>query len=144
MIKLKHLLLERLISVSKINDSIKKKLAQAAQKIYDGWKQDAEGYNEELGRGGICHIIADDMAGVLSNIGIECSPVCSNYEQHVYLVAKFREGVFMIDIPYYVYERGGGFTWKKLPDVVFDESHVDISKLDSDPRRFDQYTDQYE
>ena len=144
MIKLKSLLSERLVSIAKVDSSVKAKLAAAAQKIYDEWKQDAEGYNEELGHGGICHIIADELADVLGNLGIDCSPVCDSSVQHVYLVCRFKEGIYMIDIPYYVYERGGGFTWKKLPDIVFDESHVVISRLDSDPRKFDQYTDQYE
>lgn len=143
MIKLKQLLVEGLKSVNSITDDVLVKIAEAAQKQYDQWKQDDEGYDEELGSGGICHLIAEDLAGILSNHGIECSTVCSTYEQHVYLVCKFREGVYMIDIPYHVYESGGGFTWKKKPDVKFDKSHVVISGLDRNPRNFNKYVDDF-
>ena len=140
MIKLK-LLCEGLKSVKSINDDVLKRIAMAAQKQYDQWAQNEEGYDEELGSGGICHLIADDLAGILSDHGIECSTVCSSYEQHVYLVCKFREGVYMIDIPYHIYESGGGFTWKKKKDVKFDTSHVVIGGLDNDPRNFKKYID---
>ena len=143
MIKLKSLILERLKSVKIVNDAVLKTIVDAAQKQYDEWKQNEEGYDEELGSGGICHLIADDIADILSNHGIECSSVCDSSVQHVYLVCKFREGVYTIDIPYYIYETGGGFTWKKKKDVKFDSSHVEIYGLDSNPKNFKQYTDDY-
>lgn len=145
MIRLKTLLVERrLQSIAKITDAVKIKLAQAAQKQYDAWQLNDEGYDEEVGTGGICHLIADDLADALSAAGIECQTVSSNFEQHVYLVGKFREGVFMIDIPYHIYETGGGYNWKKIPDVQFDASHIKISGLDNNPKNFDQYVDQYD
>jgi hypothetical protein len=143
MIKIKHLITEvvRLKSVKILDGYLLSKIVAVAQAEYDNWNQNEEGYDEELGAGGICHLIAEEIAGVLSEQGINCSTVCSSYEQHVYLVAQFREGVYMIDIPYHVYESGGGYTWKKKKDVKFDASHVVVSGLDSNPRKFSMYID---
>ena len=142
MIKLKSLISEvKLKSIESINNSVLKKIASVAQKQYDQWEQNEEGYDEELGTGGICHLIADDVADILTDNGIEAASVCSNYEQHVYLICKFKEGVFRIDIPYSVYETGGGYNWKKLPDVKFDSSHIEIDGIDNNPNNFDQYVD---
>lgn len=143
MIKLKSLIVEgsQLKSVTVLNKNVMDKLVAVAQRQYDAWEQNDEGYDEEMGYGGICHLIADDLAGILSEHGIDCSTVSSSWEQHVYLVGKFKEGVYMIDIPYHVYESGGGFTWKKKKDVKFDDSHVVISRLDANPRNYPKYVE---
>ena len=39
--------------------------------------------------------------------------------------------IFSIDIPYYVYEEGGGFTWKKINNVKFDERDVVIDVIET-------------
>lgn len=39
------------------------------------------------------------------------------------------EVLFEVDIPYDNYETGGGFTWKKKPNIKFDDSMVIISDL---------------
>jgi hypothetical protein len=36
----------------------------------------------------------------------------------------------MIDIPETIYETGGGFSWKKINDVFFEENDVEIQPLD--------------
>jgi hypothetical protein len=140
MIKLRSLINEGLKSVKAITPDVMKKLVAAAQKIYDEWDQTPE--TDELNGGGICHLIADELAGILSSHGVECQTVSSNYEQHVYLVARFREGIYLIDIPYDYYERGAAFTWTKLPNIVFDDSHVVIRRLDADHRKFSTYIDE--
>lgn len=145
MIKLKDLILEgKLKSVKIITNNILERMAMAAQREYDSWYQNEEGMDEEMGTGGICHLIAEKLADILLENGIDAATVSSNYEQHVYVVARFYEGVYIIDIPYSVYETGGGFTWKKLPNVKFDTHHVTIGRIDSNPKKFDQYTDLYE
>lgn len=134
---------EKLNSIKEINNTVLDQMVVAAQKEYDNWVQDEHGYNDEYGTGGICHLIADELINVLYNHKIEnCQTVCSSFEQHVYVVGKFIEGVYQIDIPYHVYETGGGYTWKKLPDVEFDRNHIVIRKLDSDPNSFNEYTDE--
>ena len=144
MIKLKSLLSELAIRLNSIKEveSIKKELAIAAQNQYNQWNLDDDGYDFEVGSGGICHLIADKMIDVLYKHNIHrCQTVSSNHEQHVYIVGQFREGIFSIDIPPHLYETGGGYTWKKIPDVQFDEDFIDISCLDRNPRRFNLYID---
>lgn len=130
-------------SINELTDQVLSDMAAAAQKVYDGWVQDEHGYAEELGTGGICHLIADDLIDVLWNHKIHnCQTVSSTHEQHVYVVGAFREGVYMIDIPWHTYERGAGFSWKKLPDIVFDKDHISVDRLDSNPNNIGNYTDQ--
>lgn len=152
MIKLKDILKEiedeaefdvsSLNSVSEITDVVKDEMVKVAQEQYDAWKQDHNGQNDELGSGGICHLIADDLINVLYRHKIEnVQSVCSNYEQHVYVVGQFKEGIYEIDIPYDVYETGGGYTWKKIPDVKFSRNDIVISRLSSDPSEYSNYVD---
>ena len=124
--------------------SLKSKLAHSAQEVYDEWEQDENGYCDILGEGGICQDIADAMADVLSNNGIECSTVSqSSGEQHVYVVARTEDGVYRVDIPPYLYETGGGYNWKKIPDVEFDERYIDIDGLTSDPDEYYDYIEDF-
>lgn len=116
--------------------SLMPKILAAAQKDYDSWD---ESEIDTYAGGGICHIIANSICGVLYEAGIECTPVSCDYEQHVYVAAKFEEGVYTIDIPYHIYEEGGGFSWKKLPDIVFEPGDVIFYKVTSDPDEFENY-----
>lgn len=125
-------------SVSFTN-SIKDELAQAAQKVYDGWEQNEEGYCDSFGHGGICGDIANVMTEILWKYDIECTTVSSNHEQHVYVVAKTDEGVFSVDIPWSHYETGGGFCWKKIPDVELTSWDIQIYHISSDPEEYNQY-----
>jgi len=152
MIKLKNLLREiedefdvsALNSVKDITDVVKDDMVNVAQEQYDGWQQDKHGVNIELGRGGICHLIADDLIGVLYKHNIDnVQSVCSSHEQHVYIVGQFKEGVYEIDIPYDIYETGGGFTWKKKPDVKFSREDIVISRLSSVPSEYKDYVDEF-
>lgn len=152
MIKLKNLLREiedefdvsALNSVKDITDVVKDEMVKVAQEQYDGWQQDEHGENIELGRGGICHLIADDLIGVLYKHKIDnVQSVCSSHEQHVYIVGQFKEGVYEIDIPYDIYETGGGFTWKKRPDVTFSREDIVIRRLSSDPSEYKDYVDEF-
>ena len=120
--------------------SLKGELAQAAQKVYDAWEQDEEGYCDSYGNGGICHDIADAMCNILSNHDVECTTVSSDHEVHVYVVAKLEDGIYYVDLPYRYYENGGGYCWKKIPDVEFDERYIVIDRLSADPNDFGQYT----
>jgi hypothetical protein len=150
MIKLKDLLKEiedefdtsSLNSVKDITDIVKDDMVKVAQQQYDDWKQDHNGQDVELGCGGICHLIADDLLSVLYRHKIDnVQSVCSNYEQHVYIVGQFKEGIYEIDIPYNVYETGGGFSWKKIPDVEFNRNDIVINRLSGDPSEYSDYVD---
>ena len=128
------------------------KIVAAAQQVYDAWAQDDEGYDEELGSGGICHLIAEDICGVLSEHGLDCGSVNAQVgENHVWVVTKIGEvgedgepdrldaGVWMIDIPPSVYESGGEYNWRKIPGVTFDPSDVVVSRESPDPSDFERY-----
>ena len=116
-------------------------LLKKVQQVYDDWdEQDRDTY----AGGGICHIIADAICDVLSQAGIECTPVSCSHEQHVYVAAKFEQGIYTIDIPYHVYETGGGFSWKKIPDVVFEPADVVWYRVSGDPDEWHNYVEVYE
>ena len=53
--------------------------------------------------------------------------------------------IHSIDIPYWTYEEGGGFTWKKIPDIKFGARDVEISLIESGVTRdrLDEITDSY-
>ena len=141
MIKLKTLLSElvRLNSIKEV-EAIKGELAAAAQEVYDNWTQDVDGMDDELGSGGICDGIADGMIDVLIRHGIHNVQTQYN-EPHTYVIGRFREGIFTIDVPYSTYESGYLYTWKKKPEVRFDPSFIDIQLLDANPRKLKQYID---
>jgi pyrimidine deaminase RibD-like protein len=110
------------------------------QTAYDDWDEiDVDTY----AGGGICHILADAICDVLGNNGIECTPVSSSHEQHVYVAGKFAEGIYTIDIPYHIYETGGGFSWKKIPNITFETGDVTFYMASSDPADWKNYTDEY-
>ena len=125
----------------KVVEALRPKIAAAAQEVYDNWVQDE---HDDLNGGGICHLIAEEVANIVSSAGVPVSTQCSTYEQHVYCVCQVYEGIFEVDIPYRTYEHGAGFTWTKIPDVQFTTDYVTISRLDSDPGRMNQYVEEWE
>lgn len=127
-------------SIKKI-EQLRPQLAKAAQEVYDTWEQNDDGFDEELGYGGICQDIADAMANVLAHEGFDLTIVDSQGvgEQHVWIVVKTDEGVFSVDIPPYVYETGGGFNWKKKHEVEIDPSDVELYHISVDPNDFNDY-----
>ena len=123
---------------------LKNKIAQCGQSVYDDWSQDESGYDEMVGNGGICHLIADKIVNLLYDNEIDCTTVSSSHEVHVYVVAKLEEGIFSVDIPYSFYETGGGYTWKKIPNKSFDDSVVYIDQISYDPNDFEkEYCEDY-
>ena len=153
-------------------------LAAIAQKVYDEWEQDEDGFSEshgEIGYGGICHIIADKIVDYLNSAGFGskynfCS-VSDMYVQHVYVMAWIEfdndifhedideEGnsfnkdlkendeyleyedeyedrnsvydVYNIDIPYWTYEEGSMFTWRKISGIKFTGDDVTVEKIEN-------------
>jgi len=115
---------------------------RVAQEVYDAWELDDEGYDWQVGGGGICHLIADEIAGVVSQVARTCSTVSATDEVHVYTVAALDSGVWLIDIRPYVYETGGGYSWKKIPGVSFEEADLTFDQLSCDPRDFREFVDE--
>jgi hypothetical protein len=140
--KTASILLASMKSINAIK-SLRKPLATAAQKAYDEWEQDEEGMDEELGAGGICQDVAENMAGVLSEHGIEVSTVSQTVgEQHVYVYAKTLEGVVEVNIDPHVYETGAGYTWKKKQGVTIQPNDIYIAVVEPDSSKFDEMTEE--
>jgi hypothetical protein len=120
-------------------EGLRAALAEAAQRVYDAWEQDAEGQDPELGAGGICHLIADAFCAVMSTAEIQAASVSASCgDQHVWAIAKTSEGVFEIDIPPSVYESGSGYVWRKRPGVRFEPSDIVIGLVSANPAAFDE------
>lgn len=125
-------------------DALRPAIAAAAQKQYDEWQQDEDGYDEEVGHGGICHLIADDMASILGEAGFPVWTQTATDVQHVTCIIQASDGVFDVDVPYRLYERGSMFTWTKLPGVVFEPADVSIYRISSSPEDIAQYVETYD
>lgn len=136
--------------------------ALAAQAVYDSWHQDGddgECQGEDLGVGGICDRIANAMGEVIdSDAGYVAGGrqtrkpagwappewVCFNASvgsNHTWVVVKTADGVWSVDIPWWVYEQGGGYCWRKIPDVVFTVDDVEIRRVSADPADFAEYAE---
>lgn len=116
--------------------SLSEALVAAAQAVYDEW--DESDFDTYAG-GGICHLIADELVRILDTADVEASSVSSTHEQHVFAACKLVEGVFALDIPCYIYERGAAFTWSKVAGVKFDSSCLVWYRVDADPEGFEAY-----
>lgn len=124
----------------KVAEALKPQMAHVAQVVYDRWDEsDVDTY----AGGGICHIIADVISDLLYRHDINCAPISSSHEQHVYVAAQFAEGVYTIDIHHSNYETGSGFSWKKIHDVEFMPRDIDFYCVSRDPGDFDSYIEDY-
>lgn len=115
-------------------------ILKGAQTVYDNWTQDENGYDEEYGGGGICHEIADSIVEVLSQHDVEATSVSQSIgDVHVYVVAKFQEGIYEIDIPPNIYEIGSAYTWKKIPNIKFNKNNIIINLIDKNTNKFEDF-----
>lgn len=102
---------------------LRPQLVAAAQTIYDEWDELEEG-------GGICDSISQALGDVLVTNGIDSTEGGHDGDDHSYLIA-FDEGTsFIVDIDPYTYESGGGYSWTKLPGVVFSPSDIIIAPVE--------------
>lgn len=115
--------------------NIRGDLILAAQKIYNEWKQDEDGYDEVYGSGGICDDIAGAMCSVIySKTEYGCFTLYNEYDCHTsaYVYDIEKKLLYMVDIPPYVYETGTAYTWRKIKDVEFFIRNVTIEEYDYD------------
>ena len=99
-------------------------LVAVAQRELDAWTPDEEGEDAELGQGGPCDRIAQAMAGVLAQAGIDTTEGGHPGDDHAWLIAYTRTEAAGVDIPSSRYERGGGYAWTKIPGVVLQPQDV--------------------
>lgn len=116
------------------NNNIFQKAIQEAlpeiQDEYDSWTQDESGYDEELGSGGICDRISDILGGKFSGYGFDVVEGGQEGDDHSFIYVGKDGKAWAIDIPPYVYETGGGYSWKKKPNVIFSVDDVEIYEVD--------------
>lgn len=79
--------------------------------------------------GGICDEIALEIGGILSSAGINTVDGGHDGDDHAFIVAYNDNEAFIVDIPYNLYETGGGYNWKKIHGVQFIEDDVVISPI---------------
>jgi 2'-5' RNA ligase/GNAT superfamily N-acetyltransferase len=111
--------------------------AKRAQQVYDAWEpgsifNTAEGGDVEFGEGGICDMIAEEIGDLLASLGIDFTQGGQDGDDHAWVVAYNDKEAFGVDIPHQLYERGGGYSWKKVPNVTFSASDVNIFPTDID------------
>lgn len=115
------------------------KILPRIQKVYDEWDEN----EDEYAGGGVCHDVAEEIAGFLDESSIEASTVSQSIgDVHVYVVAKTPKGVFRVDVNPHIYESGAAYTWKKKPDVKFDKGDVEIEMLDDDSSKYEEYIEE--
>lgn len=103
-------------------------LAKAAQEEYDEWQPDPEEGDPECGFGGICDRIADRLSDVINEHFPDVDVIEGGQpgDDHAYNIYRIGGEHFGVDIHPNVYETGGGYNWKKIPDVQFQPEDVDV------------------
>ena len=107
-------------------------LAQAAQKELDAWAPDAEGYDVEFGYGGACDAICRQLGEVLAEKveGIELADGGQEGDDHAFVLCTRGGESVVVDIPPYLYERGGGYSWRKIEGVHLEARDVLVEDID--------------
>ncbi len=99
-------------------------LIAAAQKVYDKWEPE-----DEYDSGGICDLISDAMGDVLTQRSVDYTIGGHDGDDHSYLIAYDSNDSLAVDIDPYTYETGGGYSWTKVPEVVFTVDDLIISRV---------------
>lgn len=102
---------------------LRRNIVDAAQNIYDDWDQSDS-------NNGICDEISAAVSEILSLNGIDTTDGGHDGDDHAYTIAYDDFTAYIVDIPYNVYERGGGYSWVKIPNVVFSIDDVVIVEID--------------
>lgn len=111
-------------------DALRPQLAAVAQRVYDQWDPDDE--DNEFGGGGICDVVAREMEGVIGSEidDVEIEDGGHDGDDHAWLLVSRGGTTYAVDIPPGVYEVGGGYSWRKLPDVTITPDDVVIEHVD--------------
>lgn len=112
---------------------LKPQIIKKVQEIYDLWEQDDEGIDVEYGCGGICDKISQTVSDIMawSIDDVEVFPGGQEGDDHAWVIVKKNDEAYAVDIPPGYYETGGGYCWRKIPNVEFTENMIDIFPLDA-------------
>ncbi len=109
--------------------SLRPQFAAAAQAVIDDWTGDGD--DPELGSGGCCDRVTQAMMHVastnLSDVSLDDGG--QEGDDHDWLVVTRGAESCGVDIPADLYERGGGYNWRKRDGVLIQPSDVVIWKL---------------
>jgi GNAT superfamily N-acetyltransferase len=120
---------------------LRPQMAAAAQKVYDEWVPNDEGEDDTFGGGGICDQISEAIQGVIvSNMEADIAEGGQDGDDHAWTIAYSQTETYSVDIHPYVYERGGGYSWTKVPGVRFDADDVEIFPVDVSAEDLNKYS----
>lgn len=107
-------------------------LAQAAQAVVDEWVQDEEGFDEDLGAGGICDVVSQALSAVVGSSipDVEMLDGGHDGDDHAWLIVVSGSEAAGVDIPPSAYETGGGYNWKKIHGAQIGPDDVAVWKID--------------
>lgn len=109
--------------------SLRQEFAIAAQEVIDGW--DGNGDDPDFGSGGCCDLVSQALMNVIvSNFGdIDVEEGGQDGDDHSWVFATRGDEKCGVDIPFNVYEYGGGYNWKKKQGVRVGVDDVAIWKI---------------
>jgi hypothetical protein len=103
--------------------------AQVAQQVYDSWQPDPVEGDPEIGAGGICDQISEAINEVLAAADIDTTSGGQDGDDHAYIIAYDDNEAYAVDIPFSLYETGGGYNWTKIENVSFTEDDIQIAEI---------------
>lgn len=143
-------------------ETFRPQFAAIAQKIYDDWDaSDEVNGDPEVGFGGICHLIADGWADFLSGQGYNVTTWSHSDQVHVSLMVwedqpetmevdddegeGFAQEIEVVDVDLnpYTYEKGGGYTWTKIPDVIIEPADITFYRQFMSPKNLEAIQEGY-
>lgn len=107
------------------------------QAVYDAWEQDADGFDEMYGGGGICDDVAGALVDALQAAGFEAATLHYEQDNHTVALAQMQGRTVEVDIPLHLYESGSWYSYKKKLGVRFTTAHITVVDL-GDLTLFDQ------
>jgi hypothetical protein len=116
-------------------EALRPALAEAAQAVVDEWEQEEDEcgvcVDEELGAGGCCDRVADALREVIAQHlpDVEVTDGGQPGDDHAWIVVYDDREAFAVDVPPGVYETGGGYSWKKVPDAKVAPEDVTIDAV---------------
>jgi len=114
--------------------SLRPLIAKAAQAIYDEWEQE-----DQCDLGGICDEIAREVMGIIAqHAHCEVTDGGHDGDDHAWVIAYNKNKAYGVDIPPETYETGGGYCWKKIPNVTFKPTDVHVWDLQLSPEHISQ------
>lgn len=115
-------------------------MAIAVQEIYDEWNQDEQGIDMEYGGGGICDRISQAISDtIVSNIeNVDIISGGHDGDDHAFVIAFDQNEAYLVDVPSSTYETGGGYSWEKIPDIIFTENDIVIGPVERSDIGFEE------